>query len=296
MGGKGGVGRSTLSAALGLAYARMGKRTLIVELDTEESIPFLFGRPRSGYTPGELAPNLFSLNITPPEAQKEYGMLKLRSKTAYRLVFETELMKKMLRMIPGLRELLLLGKTWFMEQSKAPDGEPEWDVIVLDSPATGHGISLFRLPRVILEIFRRGPMAEDAKAILSLLRDPDTTSFNVVTMPEEMPANECAELIAVNARELHMPLDYVFVNQVWHPERESCPPLSSSDRQIDGLDKTVAYVEARIRAQRPFREQLAQAYGDRTVEVPFVPIHPLRVPEISLLAESLSASLFDSRI
>ena len=89
--GKGGVGRTTLSAAIGLAHARRGRRTLIVELGATEQVPALFGRKlSSGYKPTQIHPDLplFSCHVTPKSALEEYGVMKLKVKPLYKMVFE----------------------------------------------------------------------------------------------------------------------------------------------------------------------------------------------------------------
>lgn len=295
VGGKGGVGRSTVAAALGMALSKQGKRTLVLELDSEQTIPRFFGREGKGYEPTEVWDNLFVANLTPKEAQEEYGLMKLKSRAAYRLVFENPVMGKMLNMVPGLRELLLLGKAWFTEQSVDENGEPIWDAIVMDAPATGHAISLFRLPRVILSLMKVGPMASDAQEILHLLTDANRCSFWIVTLPEELPANECMELSRVNEEELHLPLDHVVVNQCWEHlvpgslrEQER---TGSNSSQIKGLEETVTYMESRVMEQKKHTEKLEAEYGSRCVRLPFLPEQPLRSEQLQVLAENLAGKL-----
>lgn len=291
IGGKGGVGRSTVAAALGQALASQGKRTLILEMDAEQTIPLFFNRSGTGYEPSELSDNLFTANLTPDEAQQEYGLMKLKSRAAYKLVFENPLMTKMLNMVPGLRELLLLGKAWFTEQSRHPDGTPEWDAIVMDGPATGHSVSLFRLPRVILSMMKVGPMASDAREILDLLTDPHRCSFWIVTLPEELPVNECLELARINEEELHLPLDRVIVNQCWSTMNAATDHQKSEQpvamEGVEGVEETLAYMEERIRSQSTHEQSLKDIFGERCSSLPFVPQQPLGKKEVHELARYL---------
>jgi len=296
VGGKGGVGRSVTAAALGLALSQQGKRTLIVELDGDNIIPTFFGVEPAGYTPRELRTNLFAVNYTPAEAQREYGLMKLKSHTAYKIVFENPLMVKMLNMVPGLRELLLLGKTWFTEQEKGPSGANLWDAIVIDGPATGHSISLFRLPRVILSLMRVGPMAKDAEQILELLTSPDRTSFWIVTMPEELPVRECQELVQVNETELEMPLDLVVMNQDWELSginQSACREGLHWARESGsrGVEKTLDYLKERIEVQRPFKVELEDTFGELLMAFPFLSVQPLGESELEDLAAIISPRL-----
>jgi anion-transporting ArsA/GET3 family ATPase len=222
-------------------------------------------------------------------------MMKLKSRAAYRLVFENPVMGKMLNMVPGLRELLLLGKAWFTEQSVDEDGEPTWDAIVMDAPATGHSISLFRLPRVILSLMKVGPMASDAEEILQLLTDANRCSFWIVTLPEELPFNECMELSKVNEEELHLPLDHVVVNQCWdHLISDSLmegEKQASTFREVKGFEETVEYMESRVKEQEKYAKELESEYGSRCVRLPFLPEQPLGSEELQGLAEHLASKL-----
>ena len=188
--GKGGVGRSTVCTALGLAAARYGLRTCIVQLNTRDDVGPFFGQAASAHAPLQLDPHLplFAANLRPADALREYGTMKLRFRALHNLVFENDVMRKLLRMVPGMNEMLMLGKAWHMEnQEFNANGTPVWDLLILDAPATGHGVSLLRLPQVIVEAVPVGPMAEDARAMQALLEDPQRTSFHVVTLPQELP-------------------------------------------------------------------------------------------------------------
>jgi anion-transporting ArsA/GET3 family ATPase len=215
--GKGGVGKSTMCAALGLAAARRGKKTIIAELNTREKASQFFGKAPSGYRPQELTQNLYSINIRPAEALHEYGLMKLRLEQVYKLVFENPAMKKLLQMVPGMNETFLLGKVFNMERERDRQGKPLWDMIVVDAPATGHGVSLLRLPQVVLEVVKSGPMADEMRAMRDLLLDRRRTAINVVTLPEEMPVRETIELGRQIDETLRIPKGCLLVNQVWPP-------------------------------------------------------------------------------
>ena len=215
--GKGGVGRSTVALALGLAAARNGLRTCVVQLGARDWAALAMGHAIPSYTPVQLDRllPLYACKLTPPEALREYSQMKLRFRALHNLVFENEVMRKLVRMIPGMNEMLMLGKAWHMEAAdRRPDGAPTWDLLVIDAPATGHGVSLLRLPQVICQVVPVGPMAEDARAMRGLLEDPLRTALHVVTLPQELPASEALELAEQARTTLGVPTGYLFVNQL----------------------------------------------------------------------------------
>ena len=218
--GKGGVGKSTVSAALGLAAARRGRRTCIVQLHTRDTIGRHFGLPPIGYTPVRLDPTLplWGTMLRPRDALREYSLMKLRFRALHRLVFENDIMRRVVDMMPGITEILLLGKAWHMEHRETDaDGNPAWDTLILDAPSTGHGISLLRLPEVVLGAVSSGPLADDARHMQELLTDPVRTSFNIVTLAQELAVNETIELAATAREVIGVPVGNVFANCLLPP-------------------------------------------------------------------------------
>jgi len=215
--GKGGVGKSTVCAALALAAARQGKRVLIVELASKERASKLFEYGKDvGYTPTEVAPGIDVINVTTEPALEEYGLMKLRWKRLYRTVFENPVMRSMLRMMPGMNELLLIGKSWYLEQERdSRSGQYRWDMIIVDAPASGHGALVFQIPHVIMASVKSGPMIEETRRIRDMLVDRERTCINIVTWPEEMPVNEALDMKRLVEDELDIGLGYLFINGVW---------------------------------------------------------------------------------
>jgi anion-transporting ArsA/GET3 family ATPase len=209
--GKGGVGKSTVSAALALVAARAGKRVLVCEVNAQERIAPLLGAPPSGVTAREALPGLFTVNVTPAEAMREYGLLVLKFRTIYDAVFENRLVRYFVRMVPSLAELVMLGK--ILHEVKAEErGRPRWDLVVMDAPATGHAVQLLRVPSALVDTVPGGPLRHDAEWMQALLVDPALTSLAIVTLPEEMPVNEAVDLDAQVRSVLGIHRGALFVN------------------------------------------------------------------------------------
>ena len=250
--GKGGVGKSTVCAALGLAAAKAGKRTIIAELGTREKVPVLFGKTPHGYQEKEIYPNLFSINVQPDPALREYGKMKLKFERFYKIVFENDAMKKLLKMIPGMNELFLLGKAFNLEREKTRQGEPLWDMVIVDAPATGHGISLLRLPQVILEVIKGGPMASEVRLMRGLLEDPVRTVIHFVSLLEEMPVEETVDLQHQVDTLLKIQKGWLLANQVW-PE-----PISDDDRTIMAVAKEALSGDSLVQGSCKILETMTQ--------------------------------------
>lgn len=298
--GKGGVGRSTVCAALGLAAARYGLRTCIVQLNTRDDVGSVLGGHGSSYEPVQLDPHLplYAAMLRPQEALREYGVMKLKFKMVHHLVFENDVMRRLLRMIPGMNELVLLGKAWHMEeQDKKPDGTPTWDLLVIDAPATGHGVSLLRLPQVILQAVPFGPMAEDTRRMKTLLEDPARTALHVVTLPQDLPASEALELSEQARTLLGVPTGYLFINRVLPPvlteaqRRVARDMLGRTAEPLlhDSLESVRAWEQWRA-AQQVQIQRLHRLSQLPIVELPHL-FEPIGRAQIERLAELASAGM-----
>lgn len=211
--GKGGVGRSTVAAAIASQLSRAGKRVLLYETNANDRFGHYFDQPAVGTEAAQLAPNLWAVNATPATALEEYGLMVLRLKSVYEIVFENRVTRAFLRAIPGLDDYALLGKAWF-HTGEEKRGKPVWDTVVFDMPASGHSVSMLKVPWVITETVPDGPLTRDAHSVKALLLDPAQTAAVIVTLAEEMPVNEALELEGQLGK-LGMAPQQLVVNQIY---------------------------------------------------------------------------------
>ena len=296
--GKGGVGKSTISAAMALAAAKRGKRVLVCELNTKERISRLFGRPEVGHEITKIHENLWAINITPATAMKEYVLMKLRFELVYKAVFENRLVKAFLGIMPGLSELVMIGKVWFHEQQVDKQGDPVFDIIVVDAPATGHGLFLLRLPQIIVEVVRTGPMHRECRAILDLLQDPERTALNLITLTEEMPVNETIELKAAVDSELDMPPGYLIANGIYprlfsgHKAEHISTLMRGHHLRDDLMGQLLAagmFRHERCRLQTSYLRLLDRKLNMPMIEVPYFFEPQLSFETINRIAEHIEA-------
>jgi energy-coupling factor transporter ATP-binding protein EcfA2 len=193
--GKGGTGKSTVAAALAVLAARGGKRALVAEVNAAERVAPLLGAPLSGPVIREARPGISTVNVTPAGALREYGLQVVRIRALYDAVFENRVVRHFLRVVPGLGELVMLGKILHEARSEER-GRPRWDQVIVDAPSTGHAVQLLRVPGAMLGMVPPGPLRADAQWMQAWLTDPALTSTLLVTLPEEMPVTEAIELDA----------------------------------------------------------------------------------------------------
>lgn len=213
--GKGGVGRTTVTAALGLAAARAGKKVLICQTKAKDRLSSLFGVPPIGTELVRVRERLWAVNMTPGAALREYGAMVLRSEFIAKQVLENRVSRAFLHAVPGVEDYAMLGKAWY-HTTEEEGGRPKYDLVLLDGPATGHVLTLLGIPDSILAAVPEGPLSKPARATHELLRDAARTSFVIVTLAEDLPVNESIEL-ARRAQKMGLPLGPLIVNALFPP-------------------------------------------------------------------------------
>jgi anion-transporting ArsA/GET3 family ATPase len=268
--GKGGVGKTTVCAAEALALAAQGKRVLVAMCNAKERLSAMLGSAPIGSSVTAVETNVWAVNMLPEKALEEYGILVLRSRALYRTLFDNAYVRTFLRAVPGMQEWAMLGKAWWHTTERLADGSFKYDVVILDAPATGHGLDMLRVPKVIIDVVPPGLLRRDAERAWALFQDGKTSAIVLVTLPEEMPTTETIELAAA-LRDLGLPIGRVVVNAV-------LPPLFSREERaaLEGmppLDVTNAGDAALAAARdRAARERLqGESMGRLSRELPVPP-------------------------
>jgi anion-transporting ArsA/GET3 family ATPase len=293
--GKGGVGKSTVATALGLLAARHGLRTIVAELASQERVQGLFSENAGGerFREMELKPGLFTISIDPQQAMEEY--LRVKAGPFGQALGSSRLFQAFAMATPGMRELLSIGKVWELAQlHRRTRGAAPYDLVIVDAPATGHGVGLLRTPRTFADIARVGPIAHQGRTIAETIADPKFTGVVAVATPEEMPINETMALADELARD-GLPLDLVIVNALY-PARFASEEIAELD---DALTKTRSALarsalraalseHARAATQREQRDRLRERVAGRLVELPYVFTDHLGLAELEVLAGALA--------
>jgi anion-transporting ArsA/GET3 family ATPase len=281
--GKGGTGKTTVSAALGLAAAARGHNVLLAEMADDEALTPLLapGRAAVGYAGRELAPRLRVMHIDPYAALAEYLGLQLPVQRMAESVLRNRAFRQLMEASPGWRELITLGKLWHLEQMRERDGRPRYDLIVVDAPATGHGVAFLNVPKVVASAVRAGPLRRHSQAVEELLEDPKRTLVLPVALAEELPVRETAELVEQVRTEVGIAVDRVVVNAVATPPFP--PGLEKLDDDIGRLPADArfgslppagvlaacaGFLRARHELNRSYLEELRELTGLPLVVLP----------------------------
>ena len=213
--GKGGTGKTTVSGALALAAARKGRRVLLAGMDSRERIGELFGAGSLGPEVRELYPNLYGVILDPYNVVEEFLAPRIYFRSILKKILRSQIFTYFFDALAGTREILILGMIWRLVEGKpCLDLDFTFDNIILDAPATGHGIGLLNLPQVVADTFI-GPMTRYAIGIRDMLRDPALSILNIVTLPEEMPVNEAIEMYDTLRENMNIPMGYLIINAVY---------------------------------------------------------------------------------
>jgi len=206
--GKGGVGKSTIAASLGLLAAEQGKRTLVCEVDAKGNLADFYEAGETAFDPRELQPNLWAMSMNTEESLKEYLSLQLKIPLLAKIGPLARTFDFIANAAPGVKEILTIGKVaWEVK-------ERHYDLVVVDSVASGHIIGQLTAPQGINELVQVGMVRNQTQWMLDILTDPEQTGVVIVSAPEEMPVAETIELADRLNTETQVDLAAVVVNRV----------------------------------------------------------------------------------
>jgi len=290
------VGKTTVASAFALSCAKRGMKTLLMQVNAKDRIGAIFNQDPIGEEMVELGPNLYCVNSTPASAMREYALMTLKIKIIYRAVFENKIVQSFLNAIPGISELVLLGKAYYHAAVEKRGKKRRWDIVVLDAPATGHGIFLLKIPSVVTSIIESGHMFEEAERMKAMLEDPEFTSVNIVTLLEDLPINESKMLSETLQEELNIAVDYIFANKVLsnpftEEEENTLHRLEDSDTLLDSLFQSARFHGARVASQKKYADILKEKIDCFTIEIPYFFDGADRAEQIEKISKIISTQL-----
>ncbi|MCB9675908.1 MAG: AAA family ATPase [Alphaproteobacteria bacterium] len=285
--GKGGVGRTTVSAAMAVAAAKLGKRVLVTELGEPDGdytpLARIFGRDTLPADPERLAPGIDGCVLWPRRGHEAFFRTVIPVSAVVSAAMGSGALRKLLDTAPSFREMGIFYHIFTLLELEASTGRPKYDIVIVDMPASGHTLGLTGLPERLLALMPTGPIAEAMHRGIPYFTRPDLCGAWVVTLPEVLPITESLELI--EGLEGHdTPIGGILVNRVIEDpftpeERAALEPVLTPGHY--GYERFVGVVQA-TEALADLRERTAV----KTVEIPELPLTSTDL--IDAIAESLT--------
>ena len=303
--GKGGVGKTTVSATLAYLAARAGLKTLIVEVEGKSGLPLLFGSEEPlGYTEtvflgsDEISPGSAELRartLTPDDALVEYldshGMRRVS-----RRLTNTGTLDVVATAVPGIKDILVLGKVKQLEALSAARAPDAPDFIVVDAPAAGHAVTFLASAYGLLDAAAVGPIRAQATEVVSLLSDPNRCQVMLVTIPEETPVNEAADTAFHLEDRAGVQLAPVVVNAMWpHLELPETDSQGLERSEVDRVSKAAEFRRQRQRLQDEQVGRLARMLPLPQIRLPFLFSADLGAEDLNALADAFEPQLAEAQ-
>ena len=263
--GKGGVGKSAVAATLGRLLAARGRRTLVIELDPRESLHQMFDSPPSGGAIRKIRPDLYLQNLQPRQVLDRIVSQQVKIEWLAQRVQRSPVYDHFTAGAPGLKELAVLGHSLQLIRGSV-DGAPKLDTVVIDAPATGHGVSLLAAPQLVADVIQEGPFGRMTGEVAEFVGDHQQCGVVVVTLAEEMPVTEALELQRVMAEALDRRPELLVVNALY-------PPFAEDGEALDPVaDESGVLWRDRRRVNEAEMERLEGAWDGWSLRLPLLPL------------------------
>lgn len=294
------MGRSSIATSLATYYSQKKQNVLVVQWGLSDTISPIFSHPPSGHKAESVSFNFIAnqeklsfktMNFNADEAIKEYFVDHLKMKLIYSLIIQNKHVQKLIHAAPGISELFFLGRLfWLVELSQKETGI-FYDRIIIDTPATGHGISLFGIAKAVANLGITGPLAIECERVAKLLADSQKTASIFVTLPEELPVEECIESVPKVIQKLGYSPQCIIVNQSVHsslyPQLESFQQGSDFAQLVqnfshDGAKKEFFSLVNSLVKRNQYQKKLEEFAHAKKINV-------LSVPDFNLIQKQISS-------
>ncbi len=264
--GKGGVGKSSISAVLGRLLSDTGRQTLLLEVDPRENLHHLLDVEPSGGEMVEVAPRLWVQHLLPRTILDDLVREKLKVGPLVKRVLASPIHQHFTEAAPGLKEAAVFGRCLRLLQGHGPRGVPTPKTIILDAPATGHGASWLGAAQLVSDVISSGPIGRMASLVAEFLADPERSGVVVVTTGEEMPVQETLEFLQTMESRLNRIPEVVIANALY-PELPTEAPDDLDDPLYDLWSHRRAINEEEL-------DRLSREWSGPLAHLPLLPLDP----------------------
>jgi anion-transporting ArsA/GET3 family ATPase len=292
--GKGGVGKSTVSAALAVAATRCGLNTIVAEVSERHDVAAMFGhRAAEGLVEAEVFPGVHHVTIDRRSALDEYLRYEVPGPLPAAILARSRAFGLFVDATPGMTDMLTIGKVWELAQRpRHRHGAKPYDLVVLDGPASGQLEGMLAAPRTFRSIARAGPVAHQAAAIERLLSDSASIGVLAVATGEQMAVSETIGMATVLRERFTIELSAVVVNRMFPSRFRPAEVTKLSDLSAEPALRSARWFAARGRAQRAQLSRLRRGLASTPyVTLPFLFTPELGSGEVRGLSDTLARSL-----
>ncbi|MDQ1450084.1 MAG: hypothetical protein QOC79_3055 [Actinomycetota bacterium] len=295
--GKGGVGKTTVTAALAVTAMRAGRSVLIVEVEGKSGLPSMFDAPALGYEEVDLEVGVRARFLTPDAALVDYLVTHGMKRISKRLAASGAL-DVVATAVPGMKDILVLGKVKSIEESRSAD------LVIVDAPAAGHAVSFLLSARGLLDAVRVGPVRKQAQDVVRLISDPKRCQVMLVTLAEETPVSEVVDTAFAIEDRAGVALGPVVINGCFAPlpvgvsanagaildDARACDRFVSQ-READDLAHAAAFLEERRALQNEQIHRLRERLPLPQIELPFVFNPDITRSQLDTLADAFARGI-----
>ncbi len=293
--GKGGVGKSTVALALATHAAEQGRRTILCEVGDQHRATQLYGvATGADGEETQLADGLWTTSVSPQRALEEWLARQLGSRSLTSVLARSGGFQYFVAAAPGARELVTMTKVWELTQKERWDRKHarHYDLVVVDAPASGHGLAMLAAPATFARIAKVGPIAAQATRVREFLQDARRSAYVAVTLPSELPVSETLELEGRLEQTVGRPLAAVVANQVLS-QRFSRPDLTRIDASSPSpAARRAAHSHARRTSEeRSQLRRLRNGLAAPVTQLPFLVTDRLDRADLERMAGALGRGL-----
>ncbi|MBC7658449.1 MAG: hypothetical protein H7249_01945 [Chitinophagaceae bacterium] len=276
--GKGGIGKSLVSSALAFEARKLGKKVCLVESSANDQLAPLFGSAPIGHQLRELSPGIFVINLNAQDNFKDFVIKHLGFAKLFEKVFTKPIVRSFIQMLPGIAELTLLGRLFYFVEL---DSENKFDIVIVDSFASGHFYSLMRTPDAVMQSGMSGPVIEETTRVRNFLNDRSKVGVALVTVPEELIISEALDFSQRLAKDSPATLTTIIANRLW-------PEVPGSSRPLDGsLEASRAYWISQRKSQSENLVRLKDGIFAINPKLPIVVLEECGAFEEPLAAQTM---------